>query len=52
MPTHMPMHHMQAVSMEVKGGCWIPHLGIADGCELTRGCWESGFSPLKEHTLL
>lgn len=41
-------HHVCEVLMEARGGHWVstpPGAGVAGGCGLPYGCWESHLGP-------
>lgn len=40
------VHHMHAVSKETRREHQISGAGVADGCEVTFGSWESNPGPL------
>jgi hypothetical protein len=48
----MPVHRVHAVPEKTRRGHQMPLIGITDGYEEPRGCWESNLSPLKEQLVL
>jgi hypothetical protein len=48
----MSVYYVYLCSQKTEEGTGSPGTGVADGCELPCGCWESNLSPLEEQAVL